>query len=456
MHRILLISLLYAITLINQLSLLRASTEELPKIYVSSIKCFGNKTTKCSFIQNKFFLASDRELNQKTIDEAKVRLLATNLFNHIEINLKKSATKHHMDIEVIVTERNNYMVNLNGSYARRKTPYHEIATETLGIELENNNFMGKGKRIAIGGSYSHFSLFETTDTWSSFYRPQDSRGLSLEYEDPHLLGAQNYYFNLGYRYSKSRSQYFNNNTFGGYSWENDYSQSINIILGKTYSDFFYIENELYSYSVGENEFEIANLLEQNRIGYKFSWGRDNRPDSRFYLVGSNAFQLTFDFPNLFNHNLEGLEKVLSFETNFNYINVFAQYKRLLFEFRGDYRFGAYFRNYKYHQFESFNGFEPTSSKTEYQQIYLAHYITNSIRANYLSTNMNSKLYAEAGIGFRGNSYYRFNKKNFNGKSSYFELADDAALKVKLGFEYQTDWGVLNLNIPLEYVEAVKW
>ncbi|MCF6232059.1 MAG: outer membrane protein assembly factor BamA [Rhodobacteraceae bacterium] len=135
-----------------------------PRIFVERIDIEGNTTTLDRVIRQRFKIVEGDSFNPREIRESAERIRALGFFSEAEVNTRTGTGPGQVIVDVDVIEQPTGSLSLGGSFS---------ADDGFGVAvtLSENNFLGRGHRLAIGISTA-----------------QDSREYTLGFSEPHLLG----------------------------------------------------------------------------------------------------------------------------------------------------------------------------------------------------------------------------------------------------------------------------
>jgi len=153
----------------NKLINLNVNIEEDRQFYVNRISFTGNTTTRDRVIRREIMVNEGEVFNSMVWDTSMQRLNQLGYFDPIrpeDVELKPSATEPEVDINLKIKEKNRNQIGFSGGVSG-------IGGGFLGINYENNNFMGLGETLGVtlqGGTRQSLYQFSFTQPYL-FDRP---------------------------------------------------------------------------------------------------------------------------------------------------------------------------------------------------------------------------------------------------------------------------------------------
>jgi len=153
----------------NKLINLNVNIEEDRRFYVNRISFTGNTTTRDRVIRREIMVNEGEVFNSMLWDTSMQRLNQLGYFDPIrpeDVELKPSATEPEVDINLKIKEKNRNQIGFSGGVSG-------IGGGFLGINYENNNFMGLGETLGVslqGGTRQSMYQFSFTQPYL-FDRP---------------------------------------------------------------------------------------------------------------------------------------------------------------------------------------------------------------------------------------------------------------------------------------------
>ncbi|PYS09177.1 MAG: outer membrane protein assembly factor BamA [Acidobacteria bacterium] len=153
----------------NKLINLNVNIEEDRRFYVNRISFTGNTTTRDRVIRREIMVNEGEVFNSMLWDTSMQRLNQLGYFDPIrpeDVELKPSATEPEVDINLKIKEKNRNQIGFSGGVSG-------IGGGFLGINYENNNFMGLGETLGVtlqGGTRQSLYQFSFTQPYL-FDRP---------------------------------------------------------------------------------------------------------------------------------------------------------------------------------------------------------------------------------------------------------------------------------------------
>src|SRR5438034_1898512 len=153
----------------NKLINLNINIEEDRRFYVNRISFTGNTTTRDRVIRREIMVNEGEVFSSTLWDTSMQRLNQLGYFDPIrpeDVELKPRATEPEVDINLKIKEKNRNQIGFSGGVSG-------IGGGFLGINYENNNFMGLGETLGVtlqGGTRQSLYQFSFTQPYL-FDRP---------------------------------------------------------------------------------------------------------------------------------------------------------------------------------------------------------------------------------------------------------------------------------------------
>ena len=129
----------------NKLVNLNINIDEDKQFYVNRIAFAGNTTTRDKVIRREIMVEEGQVFNSTLWDTSMQRLNQLGYFEPIrqqDVELKPSPTEPEVDINLKIKEKNRNLIGFTGGVS-------QIGGSFLGINYENNNFMGFGETLGL-------------------------------------------------------------------------------------------------------------------------------------------------------------------------------------------------------------------------------------------------------------------------------------------------------------------
>jgi outer membrane protein insertion porin family len=129
----------------NRLINLNINIEEDRQFYVNRITFNGNTTTRDKVIRREIMVDEGKIFNSTLWDTSMQRLNQLGYFEPVrqeDVELKPSPTEPQVDITLKIKEKNRNQIGFSGGIS-------QIGGSFVGINYENNNFMGFGETLGI-------------------------------------------------------------------------------------------------------------------------------------------------------------------------------------------------------------------------------------------------------------------------------------------------------------------
>lgn len=171
---------LIILVIFSALKIWAQSEEPQQGLIIDSIECLGNSQTNCELIRKEFYQNPSDLLNEEEIQNAKIRLKLKNLFESVDVFLKKGTQKYHVVVTFDVVEKDptfaETTLNSGADYP--------FKSNDLKFTFGNRNLFGNGETLTGTVGYLSFGDSEI----------QKATG-KIEYTDPHFLDSKSYFFN---------------------------------------------------------------------------------------------------------------------------------------------------------------------------------------------------------------------------------------------------------------------
>lgn len=189
-------------------------------LVVQDIQCRGNVSTACSFIRGHLYLAPGARLDEREVEDAKLRLSALSNFKSVDIHLERGAEKGRVILVIEVAEADPLTLALVLGTSLRRNP----DVQTVAARIGDHNLWSAGKTL---------DLLVVGDLELSHLANKEY-ATRLEYFDPQLLGSRRYFLATGAFYSGA-TRY---SGFGG-GTEDKGDGGIDLSFGRRFGSFSY-------------------------------------------------------------------------------------------------------------------------------------------------------------------------------------------------------------------------
>jgi outer membrane protein insertion porin family len=148
------------------------------RVYIRRIQFIGNSKTKDEVLRREMRQMEGAWFSQAAIDRSKVRMQRLTYFETVEIETPPVAgTDDQVDVIVTVSERpaGSFTVGLG---------YSQIQGLIASLSIQQDNFLGSGKRLGLG--ISHSSIISSLNiSYDNPYWTEDgiSRGFYVRYQE---------------------------------------------------------------------------------------------------------------------------------------------------------------------------------------------------------------------------------------------------------------------------------
>ena len=160
----------------NNLINLSVNIDEDRQFYVNRIAFSGNTTTRDKVIRREIMLEEGQVFNSTLWDTSMQRLNQLGYFEPIrqeDVELKPSPTEPEVDITLKIKEKDRNQIGFSGGVS-------QIGGSFLGVNYENNNFMGFGETLGVtlqGGTRQ--SVYQLSFTQPYLFDRPLSAGFSV-------------------------------------------------------------------------------------------------------------------------------------------------------------------------------------------------------------------------------------------------------------------------------------
>jgi outer membrane protein assembly factor BamA len=156
-------------------------------LVVQDVQCRGNVATACSFIRGHLYLAPGAQLDEREVEDAKLRLSALSNFKSVDIHLERGSEKGRVILVIEVAEADPLTLAVVLGTSLRQGPDRQ----TVAARVGDNNLWGAGKTL---------DLLVVGDL--ELHHPAEKEyATRLEYFDPQLFGSRRYFLATGVFYS---------------------------------------------------------------------------------------------------------------------------------------------------------------------------------------------------------------------------------------------------------------
>ncbi len=190
-------------------------------LVVQDIQCRGNLSTACSFIRGHLYLAPGAQLDEREVENAKLRLSALSNFKSVDIHLERGSEKGRVILVIEVAEADPLSLALVLGTSLRRNP----DVQTVAARVGDHNLWGAGKTL---------DLLVVGDLQLSHLANKEY-ATRLEYFDPQLLGSRRYFLATGVFYSGATSS---DSPFAGGVHDNK-DGGVDVSFGRRFGSFSY-------------------------------------------------------------------------------------------------------------------------------------------------------------------------------------------------------------------------
>lgn len=183
------------------------------RTYVNRISFFGNTNTVDEVLRREMRQMEGAPASTIALEQSKVRLERLGFFQEVEYETNQvPGTSDQINVDFTVQEQNSGSITGTIGYA-------QIQGLILSASLQQNNFLGTGKRVGVGVNHSDFSTSYSFSYFDPYYTIDGvSRGFSLNYtsSDYAEIGIASYStdqiggtISYGYQVSETQQMQFN-------------------------------------------------------------------------------------------------------------------------------------------------------------------------------------------------------------------------------------------------------
>jgi outer membrane protein assembly factor BamA len=262
-----------------------AQLEEPAPLTVEDVRCRGNSLTDCRLILRHVYLTRGSNLDERELENARLRLSALSSFEKVDILLEKGVRRGTVIVVVEVTEASPFAAETVASAGYIRRAY----TVDLGHRWSHQNLFGAGKIL-------DFSLRGTLPIDGP---RQEGFGAQLQYIDPHLFDSERYYLFGGINFTDERFE-FRDDAFND---AGDFSRTdlfgVGVGVGRRLGAFSYVSASLQyrfnadvAFRFSEPDGSIESGRETSTLGWSFNYGWNSEDDPYFPTQGSRFFLST--------------------------------------------------------------------------------------------------------------------------------------------------------------------
>ena len=254
---------------------------ESPPLVIEDLQCRGNSSTACSFILGQVYLLPGDRIDEKELQNARLRLASLRNFESVDIFLEKGSARGRAIVIVEVAEADPIVRELaTGTSAR-----HDAVTQFLGARLSHQNLFGTGKILDL-------TVRGRTELHGF---PLEAAFVNLRYADPHLFDSKRYFFLAGAGYGEVHGT----NKYGEFF--DVESGGVGFSFGRRFWDFSYLiagydflpKNEVTTGSFQKNgDFVIETRDNQHVLSFGYGW---NSEDDYFFPTRGSGFSAGFNW-----------------------------------------------------------------------------------------------------------------------------------------------------------------
>ncbi|MCD6353051.1 MAG: outer membrane protein assembly factor BamA, partial [Proteobacteria bacterium] len=151
------------------------------KVYFGKITITGNDRTRDKVIRREMRVKEGNLYNNKKLKKSKERINNLGYFEDVKLNSKKGSEPDKMEIEVKVKEKMTGMISAGAGYS-------SVDNMVGMFQISQNNFLGKGLRVALMAQLGGNSRYKFAVTEPYLFDKEISAGFDifstdLEYDD---------------------------------------------------------------------------------------------------------------------------------------------------------------------------------------------------------------------------------------------------------------------------------
>jgi hypothetical protein len=242
-------------------------------LIVQEVRCQGNTSTNCEFISGHLYLSNGDALNEREVQNARLRLSSLSNFKSVDIHLEKGATKGRAVIVIEVAEASpitkEILIGTSSKFSR--------LSQKMTARMSHQNLFGSGKILDVqAGARLPLDKADGRDL-----------GTRLQYVDPNLLGSNKYFMISGLSYENTHYDY----KFGNYYESEQFGADLS--LGRRLFNFSYVTAgfQYHPYSKVTNRFTYSDgttektYSSKDRV-YSLGYGWNSEDDAYFPTQGS--------------------------------------------------------------------------------------------------------------------------------------------------------------------------
>jgi len=255
--------------------LCRADPVQPSSLIVEDVRCKGNLLTKCAYIRGFLHLAAGDRLNEKEVQDARLRLSSLPDFISVQIYLDKGSAKGRALVVIEVVEADRVENEFSaGTSSRLSSVYQTLearAAERNAFGTDNTVNLDVEAIVPIDGP-THHGIYSR-----------------LQFVDPTLLGSNKYFLISGISYQNTVVSYPYD------AFDKTDQLGIDLSVGRRLFDYSYVTvgylERLISQSVSQTSAVTNGAFStdrdpNNNRGWSLGYGWNSEDDPYFPTRGS--------------------------------------------------------------------------------------------------------------------------------------------------------------------------
>lgn len=257
-----------------------------PTLVIEDIHCEGNKSTSCDFIRGFIKATPGDQVEEASIENAKLRLMAVPNFKSVATRLEKGSERGRVILVIQVEEGSPIVSEISsGMTVIRKDSHQQGFSSEIGGRVSHQNVFGAGRILEL--EFNHRNENETEGKDLKY----QSFATRIQYIDPNLFQSDKFYLILGGQNILDKAEM---GTFNA----TDSTQLVDIAIGRRFGDFshfavkagleFFRWQDFTEKKSLDDQWDRANILR----GFSYGW---NSEDDPYFPTQGSKFEMDFSW-----------------------------------------------------------------------------------------------------------------------------------------------------------------